>query len=444
MEIFPSAAQLKKGPEGQLLSSNKNFRDAAGQTIRNITSSASTAEKSTQPNSQVLKQSGETLHYPLDVGNPAYRSRVTFEAFTFGLKKDGVDQKNDEILSKDNLATNTSATETTSQNDLSDFAPSLDVQKTLASTQELDGIAPPPPGSGGPFKNVRDTVGNLVGGALEKGGEALKGINDFDITRTAKKIFSSNADFFEAPGEPIVDMYFPNSVTFSDVANYANPELGFRGGAVEGAITGGGNAISGLGTAISDEFSNLFEFLNFKGSVATDTARLAFTRGMNLANKTLLGVGGGAVPALTLLNRVVVNPNVRALFSGVPLREFSFQFKMIATSASEAKKIEEIIRHFRKNLYPSSFSISLGEGPSAFNANVGIKFPNLFKIRFKFNGAENKKLPQIHFCYLRSVNHTVNPTGGGFRWDGQPNEIDLTLSFVEYRNLTSEDIKRGY
>ena len=117
---------------------------------------------------------------------------------------------------------------------------------------------------------------------------------------------------------------------------------------------------------------------------------------------------------------------------------------MIATSASEAKKIEEIIRHFRKNLYPSSFSISLGEGPSAFNANVGIKFPNLFKIRFKFNGAENKKLPQIHFCYLRSVNHTVNPTGGGFRWDGQPNEIDLTLSFVEYRNLTSEDIKRGY
>ena len=100
MEIFPSAAQLKKGPEGQLLSSNKNFRDAAGQTIRNSTSSASTAQKSTQPNSQVLKQSGETLHYPLDVGNPAYRSRVTFEAFTFGLKKDGVDQKNDEIISE--------------------------------------------------------------------------------------------------------------------------------------------------------------------------------------------------------------------------------------------------------------------------------------------------------------------------------------------------------
>ena len=90
MEIFPSAAQLKKGPEGQLLSSNKNFRDAAGQTIRNITSSASTAQKSTQPNSQVLKQSGETLHYPLDVGNPAYRSRVTFEAFTFGLKKESL------------------------------------------------------------------------------------------------------------------------------------------------------------------------------------------------------------------------------------------------------------------------------------------------------------------------------------------------------------------
>ena len=42
------------------------------------------------------------------------------------------------------------------------------------------------------------------------------------------------------------------------------------------------------------------------------------------------------------------------------------------------------------------------------------------------------------------MSHTVNPTGGTFRRDGQPNEIDLTLSFVEYRTLNKKDIEAGY
>ena len=71
-------------------------------------------------------------------------------------------------------------------------------------------------------------------------------------------------------------------------------------------------------------------------------------------------------------------------------------------------------------------------------------FPNVFEIIFKYKGAKNNSLPKLHHCYLRNVSHTINPTGGTFRRDGQPNEIDLTLSFVERKTLNKKDIKDGY
>ena len=50
-------------------------------------------------------------------------------------------------------------------------------------------------------------------------------------------------------------------------------------------------------------------------------------------------------------------------------------------------------------------------------------------------------MPKLHYCYFRNVSTTINPTGGAFRRDGQPNEVDLTLSFVEYRTLDKQDIR---
>ena len=41
------------------------------------------------------------------------------------------------------------------------------------------------------------------------------------------------------------------------------------------------------------------------------------------------------------------------------------------------------------------------------------------------------------------MSHTINPTGGGFRTDGQPNEVDLSLSFVEHQTLHKQDIVKG-
>ena len=153
--------------------------------------------------------------------------------------------------------------------------------------------------------------------------------------------------------------------------------------------------------------------------------------------KAPFGVGTAA----TLLNRMVINPNVRTLFTGVNIREFAFQFKLIATSPEEGNIIQKIIKTFRKEAYPEAFNIALG---GETNVALGYNFPNAFKITFNFKGAQNKNIPKILPCYLRNVSHTINPTGGSFRNDGKANEIDLTLAFTEFRALQSQDIEDGF
>ena len=53
-------------------------------------------------------------------------------------------------------------------------------------------------------------------------------------------------------------------------------------------------------------------------------------------------------------------------------------------------------------------------------------------------------MPKILPAYLRNISHTINPTGGSFRNDGKPNEIDLTLNFVEHKTIDAFDVEEGY
>ena len=90
-------------------------------------------------------------------------------------------------------------------------------------------------------------------------------------------------------------------------------------------------------------------------------------------------------------------------------------------------------------MYPGTYDIEALGG-----ASIGFKFPHLFQIDFTYRGMRNRNIPKIHLCYLRNVSTTINPTGGAMRRDGAPNEVDLTLSFVEHKTLDKKDIDGGY
>jgi hypothetical protein len=235
--------------------------------------------------------------------------------------------------------------------------------------------------------------------------------------------------------EPVVDMYFPLTMQFNDNAQYDNAPLNALGAAAEGLLQQGAGALEATIGAALEGGKSVFDVIKGNKDIREAGLRVGAAR---LIDKVSV-FNSGLANALTLQNRTIINPNIRALFRGVGLREFTFQFKMIAKSQAEARVIKDIVKHFRKQLYPDTYDItSLG------GAAIGFKFPNMFDIEFTYRGVRNRNIPKIHLCYLRNVSTTINPTGGAFRRDGQPNEVDLTLSFVEHKTLRKKDIVEGF
>lgn len=237
--------------------------------------------------------------------------------------------------------------------------------------------------------------------------------------------------------QPRVIMYMPTSFSFVDGVQYENATLGAAGATAEAALQAGGDVAASAIAGITQGLTSFKDLISGNNKLGEQGSRLLIQR----VNEMLKFGKGQVNNAVTLQTRTIVNPNVRSIFRGVNLREFTFQFKMIATSRQEADVIDKIITHFRKELYPDIINVPIGEGGQ--QAGIGYVFPNAFDIQFHFGGIRNRRLPKLKECYLRNMSHTINPTGGGFRTDGQPNEVDLSLSFVEHQTLHKQDIVKG-
>lgn len=226
---------------------------------------------------------------------------------------------------------------------------------------------------------------------------------------------------------PVVVTYFPQAININDDVTYDTPELGPGGAAALGAINNGAGVLGAINAAISEGLRGITDI--FRGVNTTTAAKIALARA---AQKGPEGISTAAAIGL----QVKVNPNSRSVFNGVNIRQFVFQYDFIATSPAEAEQINKIIKHFRTELYPSTF------GRDEASIPIGYKFPNLFEIRFKFRG-RNMQMPQPLLCYLRNVQSTYNPASMSFHEDGNPVQISMTLSFQEFRAVTREDVERN-
>lgn len=243
----------------------------------------------------------------------------------------------------------------------------------------------------------------------------------------------------EVPGE-LCNLYMPISYTVNDGFSYDTGSLNMSGALLQSAInSGASNAFDAVMGGIQGAFSSTFDF--FRPGVGTDAARLGLTR---LANMDVMGLGvapEGVRNAIPLIVGVNVNPNLRAIFKGVALRDFIFQFKFIAKSKPEAEQIKQIVQFFRRNAYPEDI-------PANADLSLGYKFPNMFKIKLMHKATDvNKYVPvgsQIKLCYIRNVQTQYNPQYAVFHSDGNPLEVDISISFTEYKTLSKQDIKYDY
>ena len=227
-------------------------------------------------------------------------------------------------------------------------------------------------------------------------------------------------------------LYLPQAIQITDNAQYDNVDLGIIGANAERGLQAGENVLPLLMSELKEAGSSIIDQLTGRAPAKSDLARLA----VNRAAQYLPNAGArGAVSATT---RVAINPNTRALFKSVPLREFTFTFKMIPTSKEETKQITGLIKFFRENLYPEVIPMGGDNG-----INAGYKFPNVFDIKLTYPGKEyigTKILPS----YIRNFSATYNASGMGFLEGGDFSEVDITMSFIESGTLHKKLIQDGY
>ena len=260
--------------------------------------------------------------------------------------------------------------------------------------------------------------------------EQIKAINQQKINDTQAVMGSKLTDLraFRDDKSPAIALFLPAQLVYNDNVAYNDTALGAGGMTALAGINAGQTMVGSIAKGIGEGLESIFNLL--KGSLSNEAAQVAAARavqnmpGDKLQSAASIGLQTG------------LNPGTRILFDKPNLRQFSFQFKLIPTSQAEARAIEKIIKEFRYQMYPEEIDIR--------NIPIGYKFPNTYRISFKFAGG-NIKVPKIQFCYLRDVGVTYNgQTNGTFFYDGHPTEVDLTLSFTEYRALSKRDIEAGF
>jgi len=232
-----------------------------------------------------------------------------------------------------------------------------------------------------------------------------------------------------------ISLYLPRAIQIQDTVSYDNAfQLGLIGGAVEAGMQkeGGAGLVGTVAGVASSQAKAVGSLLG------GDTSGMSRDAAGIIAGRVAAQVpmfGDAVAGAVRSATRLTTNPNTRAIFKDVPIRNFSFAFQLVPTSRAEARMIEKIIKTFRTELYP--------EALNAGNVAIGYRFPNRFLIKVKYNNADIKGIRFLP-VYMQSFNATYNAATGGMHNDGRFASVDISMAFTETRAIAKADIAGGY
>lgn len=203
----------------------------------------------------------------------------------------------------------------------------------------------------------------------------------------------------------------PQGISFGDNMNYSTVDLGIigdLGARTAETIAENGpskEALSAIGGMLQERWKSL------------DAAAAA-----TIATKVLASEGAAQVLGLGI--KKILAPNTNSLFQGSAIRQFGFQFKLVARTENEARSAKAIVETFRKYMYP--------EG-----TNLLLSYPNTWRISF-----DKADLPKIAQCYLTSLSATYNSSTNAFYSDDSPLETDVSVTFQETKALTRNMLEK--
>ena len=179
-------------------------------------------------------------------------------------------------------------------------------------------------------------------------------------------------------------------------------------------------------TARSSAGKNLFKNFKQGGSALLNAAAAEATArvtGQSISQDQILARTSGRV----------LNPNAELLFQGPVLRDFNFDFLMIARSQKEGKEIRKIIRWFKSGMAPK------------FNSSTFLKTPDIFTLEYKNGVGDGDILKTVNRfspggLALRTIAVDYAPSGYWAAYkDSQPVAVKMSLNFAELRPIYSQD-----
>jgi hypothetical protein len=145
---------------------------------------------------------------------------------------------------------------------------------------------------------------------------------------------------------------------------------------------------------------------------------------------------GGNVDTQSILSRTqgkIVNQNKESLFSGVSIRQFSYEFDLIPRSPKEGQTIKQILRTFKQCMSASKG----GEG-------VFLNTPDVWKVEFMTGSQPHRFLKRHKVCALTQVGINYTAAGQYSTYeDATPTSMKLSLSFSELNPIYKEDYDTG-
>ena len=165
-------------------------------------------------------------------------------------------------------------------------------------------------------------------------------------------------------------------------------------------------------------------------------------RGFGQANATnfITKLAGGAfgteLDPDTFLARAggrVLNPNAEMLFQGPAIRDFAFEFQMVARSEDEGKTIRKIIKFLKLGMAPK------------FRNTTFIANPDVFQLEYKNGSGDDDMLKTVNQfspggLALTNINVDYAPSGYWAAYgDSQPVVVKMSLNFTELRPIFQGD-----
>ena len=137
--------------------------------------------------------------------------------------------------------------------------------------------------------------------------------------------------------------------------------------------------------------------------------------------------------ALGISSGTALNPFRETVFESVDFRSFTFKYKFFPKNEKESADVFKIIETFKFHMHPE-----MSEGKLFFI------YPSEFNITYYFGNNRNPYFHKFTTCVLESMDVSYGGDQFSSFRNGEPTEINMSLTFRELEVLTKTMINQGF